>query len=79
MPWTGLENGATADEPRSNKVDDAILQTPSDWPIIMRFTQLRAWLSVSKSAVRSELAGEIAKLPEARLVVALIRKRASHR
>src|ERR1700759_4249671 len=56
MPWTGLENGATAEEPRSNRVDDAIDKTPSDWPTIVRFTQLGALLSVSKSAVRSALA-----------------------
>ena len=28
-PWIGLENGATADEPRSNNCDDAMKQTPS--------------------------------------------------
>jgi hypothetical protein len=39
IPWIGLENGATADEPRSNKVLDAMTQTPSDWPIIERSTQ----------------------------------------
>jgi hypothetical protein len=35
-PCIGLENGATADEPRSNNCDDAMKQTPSEWPISSR-------------------------------------------
>ena len=43
-PWIGPENGATADEPRSNSADDDITQTPSKWPINERRTQEEAML-----------------------------------
>ena len=38
QPWIGPENGATADEPRSNNADDDMTQTPSNWPINERRT-----------------------------------------